>query len=151
MDGMRRYFRSGSSSPLRRASVRAESRSEVSSKTSKIESRPDKTSTEYVATALLNPVVPPEEKQEYKEYVDQCAEMLDAPPDYTERKDQKVYENAIAMSTSGDDDFWLPPEKDLDTLYAFVEKASPLVSETIGSKDNLPITFNYEKWTSGCA
>ncbi|KAJ3557105.1 hypothetical protein NM688_g1653 [Phlebia brevispora] len=147
MDGVRRWIRAGS--PLRRPNVRIESRHEASLKASKLDHRPDKTSTEYIATALLNPVVPPEEKQEYKEYIDQCREMLDTLPEYAERKDQQVYENAVALATLGDDNTWVPPEKDVDTFYTFVEKGTPLVAESAGNKEVLSITFNYEKWIAG--
>ena len=147
MDGVRRWIRSGS--PLRRASIRVEARNEASAKTSKLDHRPDKTSTEYIATALLSPVVPAEEKQEYTEYIDQCREMLGTIPDYAERKDQQVYESAVAMATMGDDDMLVPPDKDIDSFYSFVDKASPLIAESTGSRENLPITFNYEKWIAG--
>ena len=147
MDGVRRWIRSGS--PLRRASVRVESRSDTSSKASKLDSRPDKTSTEYIATALLNPVVPTEEKQEYKDYIDQCQEILDVTADFAERKDQQVYESAIALATLEGDEESLPPEKDLETFYVYVDKASPQVAESAGNKELLPITFSYEKWISG--
>ena len=75
--------------------------------------------------------------------------MLDILPDYAERKDQQVYENAVAMATMGDDDMLVPLDKDIDAFYTFVDKASPSIAEYAGSKENLPITFNYEKWIEG--
>lgn len=118
-------------------------------KASKLESRPDKMSTEYIANALLNPVVPAEEEQEYTDYVVQCQEMLRTPPDYADRKDIKVYENAISLAALGDEEDIVVHDRDFDAFEVYVEKASPFVAEAAGSKEHLPITFNYEKWVAG--
>lgn len=147
MDGVRRWIGSGALSS--RASPHVESRNVPASKSSKLESRPDKMSTEYIATALLNPVVPPEEEQEYTVYVDQCQELLRSPPDFVERKDMKVYENAISLANLGDEEAITIQERDFDVYASYVEKGSPFVAEAIGSKELLPITFNYEKWVTG--
>ena len=150
MDGVRRWIRA--SSPMRRSSVRIESRASPTSSSNKLDPRPDRSSTAYLAGALLDPVVPAEEKQEYKDYIDQGQEMLDLPPDWAEPKDQLVYEHAIALAAAGEEDAderWIPPEKDVDVFCAFVEKGSPLVVETEGSQQFLPITFDYGRWTAG--
>ncbi|THG95141.1 hypothetical protein EW026_g6457 [Hermanssonia centrifuga] len=144
MDGVRRWIRAGS--PSKRNSVRAESRHEAGLKSSKSDQRPDKTSTEYIASALLDPVVPLEEEHEYKDYIDQCQDMLNAPPDYAERKDQKVYINAVALSALDDDDPWAVPDKELELFGVYMKKGSPYTAESAGSRENLPVTFNYEKW-----
>lgn len=147
MDGVRRWIGSGGAST--RASPHVESRNVPASKALKMESRPDKMSTEYIATALLNPVVPSEEQQEYTDYVDQCQEMLKLPPDYAERKDMKVYENTVSLASLGDEEAVVVQERDLDAYTMYVEKASPFVAEAVGSNQHLPVSFHYEKWIMG--
>ena len=147
MEGVRRWI--GSSSPTSRNIPHIESRNVPTSKTSKLEHRPDKMSTQYIATALLDPVVPEEELQEYSDDVEQCQEMLRAPPDYAERKDMKVYENTISLASFGDEEIIFVHERDLDNYATYAEKSSPYVAEAAGNKEKLPITFNYEKWLIG--
>ena len=137
MDGVRRWIRSGS--PLRRASVRVEPKSDTTSKSSKLDHRPDKTSTEYVATIHMNPVVSSGEKQEYEDYIEQCQEMLDVVPDLAESKDLKTYESAVALAGWGDDIQLNPPERDVHVMYAYLDKATSSTSD--------PVLFNYyDKW-----
>ena len=102
-----------------------------------------------MARASYNPVVSPEEKQEYTAYVEQCQEMLRTPPDYTEMKDMEVYENAVSLFGLGDDDIAVVSDRDFELYGAYVEKSSPQVAEASVSKEKLPVTFNYEKWIAG--
>ncbi|KAI0340121.1 hypothetical protein BDW22DRAFT_1379536 [Trametopsis cervina] len=147
MDGVRRWITSGS--PSRRNNTHVESRHTPASKTSKLEHRPDKNSTEYIATALLDPVVPPEEEQEYTDYVEHCQEILMALPDYTERKDMHIYENAVALASFGEEDVIVTQERDFDIFDMYAERGSPSVAEAMGEKELLPVSFHYEKWLNG--
>ena len=152
MDGVRRWIRSGS--PLRHASIRAEPHADPNASSDSDAERVDKTSTEYIAAALLNPVVTAKEKKEYWDYVTQCEEMLDSQDmDCVEAKDQQLYANVVAVAAMGpveeDAQVWpTPTEKDIDIYYGYVEKANPFDDEVVGGKEFLPVAFNYEKWTT---
>ncbi|KAI0691187.1 polyphosphoinositide phosphatase [Cytidiella melzeri] len=147
MDGVRRWIGSGSSS---RNKQHVESRHAPASKTLKHEHRPDKNSTEYIATASLDPVVPPEEEQEYTDYVEHCQEIVMAQPDYTERKDMNIYENAVMISSLGDEeDVIVVIDRDLDVYEMYVDRGSPAVAEGFGDREFLPVSFHYEKWLNG--
>ncbi|THH30440.1 hypothetical protein EUX98_g3744 [Antrodiella citrinella] len=143
MDGVRRWI--GSSPASNRHSKRTESRQDPESGTSEAEHDPVyQYSTEVIATRLMDPIVTPDERAEYQEYIDQCMELLDAPPNGAERKDRKVYGAAIATGL-GEGGITMDPEVVDKDFVTFVER--PL--DATGRRDNLPITFNYEKWIAG--
>lgn len=115
-------------------------------KASKHEIRIDKSSTEYIAAALLDPIVPEDEQDEYRVYVEQCHELATAPPEYAGRKDQKVYEASVALAYHGEAALEDIKLKDRELYGAYVEKGRPFTAEVVGYRENLPITFDYEKW-----
>lgn len=148
MDGVRRWI--GSGSPSSRNKQHTESRHSPKSRTFKLEHRPDKTSTQYIATALLDPAVPPEEEQEYTDYVEHCQELVMARPDYTERKDMNIYENAVMIASLGDEeDVILVQERDFEIFELYIDRGSPAVAEGFGEKELLPVSFYYDKWING--
>ncbi|KAI0086625.1 SacI homology domain-containing protein [Irpex rosettiformis] len=148
MDGVRRWMTSGS--PSNRKKQHVESRHAPASKTSLLEHRPDKNSTEYIAISLLDPVVPPEEEQEYTYYVEHCQELVMAQPDYTVRKDMVIYENAVAVADIGDEDELITAQdRDLEIFEMYVDRSSPAVAMGFGDRELLPVSFHYEKWING--
>lgn len=148
MDGVRRWIASGS--PSSRNKQHVESRNAPASKTFKMEHRPDKNSTGYIATALLDPVVPPEEEKEYTDYVEHCQELVMAQPDYTVHKDMVIYETAVAITDMGDEDEVITvQDRDLEIFEMYVDRSSPAVAEGFRDRELLPVSFHYEKWING--
>jgi phosphatidylinositol 3,5-bisphosphate 5-phosphatase len=148
MDGVRRWIGSGASAT--RSKQHVESRHAPTSKTSKREHIPDKNSTEYIATALLDPVVPLEEEQEYTDYVVHCQELVMAQPEYTERKDMAIYENAVMIASLGDEEaLSTVHDRDLEIFGMYVDRSSPAVAVSFGDRELLPVSFHYEKWING--
>lgn len=136
-----------SGSPSSRNKPQIESRNAPSSNAAKLEHRSEKLTTEDVATALLNPVVPPGEKQEYTYYVEHCQELVMAQPDYTVRNDMIIYENVVAIADMGDEDEVITlQDPDLKVFEMYVDRSSPAVAEGFADRDLLPISFYYEKW-----
>ena len=110
----------------------------------------EKNSTEYIATALLDPIVPPEEEQEYTDYVEHCQEFVMAQPEYTERKDMAIYENAVMISSLGDEEEVITVhDRDLEIFEMYVDRCSPAVAEGFRDRELLPVSFHYEKWIVG--
>ncbi|KAH8107843.1 polyphosphoinositide phosphatase [Cristinia sonorae] len=143
MDGVRRWI--GSSPANNRHSKRTESRQDPESGPDEREYDPVyQYSTEFIARRLMDPIVTPEEEAEYQEYIDQCMDLLDAPPNGAERKDRKVYGAAIATGM-GEGDIEMTPEVLDKDFVIYLER--PM--DASGRRDNLPITFNYEKWLTG--
>ncbi|EKM53859.1 uncharacterized protein PHACADRAFT_209710 [Phanerochaete carnosa HHB-10118-sp] len=128
MDGVRRWMASGS--PTSRKSTHIETWYAPPSKVTKTELRPGKGSTEYIAAALLDPSVPPEEEAEYGAYVAQCQELSRAP------QDDLWHRSSVR-------------DKDVDLYAGYVEKGRPFTSDFAGEKEQLPIQFDYEKWLGG--
>lgn len=147
MDGVRRWITSGS--PTNRKSAHVEAWHVPPSKTSITELKPDKNSTEYIAVALLDPSVPPGEETEYGVYIAQCYELSRAPQEYAARKDQRTYEGAVSLASSGGSDTATVRDKDVETYVSHVEKGRPFTSDFVGEKERLPIQFDYEKWLGG--
>lgn len=144
MDGVRRWITSGS--PSTRKSAHIEHGHAPTSKASKHEIKVDKNSTEYIAVALLDPVVPEGEELEYNAYVEQCDELSRAPPELAGRKDQKVYEGAVILSSLGDESSELIKEKDNELYRVYVEKGRPYTADVVDGKETLPVVSDYEKW-----
>lgn len=71
-------------------------------------------------------------------------DLLDAPPNSAERKDRKVYGAAIATGL-GEGAIAMDPEVQDKDFVTYVERPR----NATGRRDNLPITFNYEKWIAG--
>lgn len=105
-----------------------------------------KNSKEYVAVALLDSVVPDEEELEYNACVEQCDELSRAPPKLARRKDQKVYEDTVVLSSLDDDSPELIKEKDNELYRAYVDKGRLYAAGVVGGKETLPIVSDYEKW-----
>ena len=145
MDGVRRWITSGS--PTTRKSAHVEPWHAPASKASKQEIKIDKSSTEHLAAALLDPVVPEEEELEYNAYVEHSR----APPELPGRKDQRMYESTVLLSVLGrDENIAAVREKDLEIYGTYVEKGRPYEAEVVNEKETLPIVFDYGKWlTSG--
>lgn len=71
-------------------------------------------------------------------------DLMDAPPNSAERKDRRIYGAAISTGL-GQGNIASDPEMADKDFVAYVER--PL--DASGRRDNLPITFNYEKWIAG--
>jgi len=140
MDGVRRWMGSGGSQ--RRITIRKDAHSDPTHKESGPEKDLPPHSTAAVAISLLDPTVSPDEEAEYEEYIEQSY----MPPDFVERKDRKVYEATVVIGLGEDVSALEVSEKG---YLAYVERASPEITEGPLSKDLLPITFNYEKWLNG--
>jgi phosphatidylinositol 3,5-bisphosphate 5-phosphatase len=148
MDGVRRWISSGS--PSNRKSTHTEHRNVPSAKASKYEIKPDKgpQTSEHMARAHLNPVVTPEEVRDYTIHVRQPEELSRAPPQSVRTEDQARYETMFALANCGDVDssFGVVEKGNVAVYSAYVEKARPYTAEAAGFRDNLPVTFDYEKW-----
>lgn len=149
MDGVRRWITSGS--PTARKSPHVEPWHAPASKASNQEIKVDKSSSEHIAAALLDPAVPLDEEREYGAYVEQCDELSRAPPNLAGRKDQRIYESTVLLSAlGGDESLGDVKEKDLEVYGTYIEKGKPYTAEVVNEKETMPIVFDYGKWlTSG--
>ncbi|KAG6879535.1 hypothetical protein C0992_001683 [Termitomyces sp. T32_za158] len=108
----------------------------------------DKYSTEGMATRLLDPTVSETEVAEYKGYIDQCQELLDAPSTVGERKNIEIYSNAVRTAAGEDMADWPWPEDPLPKYIAYVERGQKCYLDGKPG-EGCPVQFNYEKWLNG--
>jgi len=100
-------------------------------------------STEAIARQLLDPAVSDEEEEEYRGYVDQCQELIEAAVD---RKDRLVYQVAAKIAAGETD--WQHDVVD-EAFLNYVERGTTQYLEGASRKDALPVAFNYERWIGG--
>ncbi|GJE95428.1 hypothetical protein PsYK624_116120 [Phanerochaete sordida] len=120
MDGVRRWISSGL--PTSRKNTHIEPWDAPLSTASKAELKPDLTSTEFIAVALLDASVPAEEEAEYGAYVAQCTQLSPAPHESAARKDQRKYDAPITLATSTAD-----PDAAVDIYALYVKRARSFV------------------------
>jgi len=101
-------------------------------------------STELIARQLLDPIVSEEEEEEYRGYVDQCQELIEAAVD---RKDRIVYQ-AAARTATGETPDWQDDTAG-EAFINYVERGTTQYLDGAGRKDPFPVAFNYERWISG--
>ncbi|KAG6878055.1 hypothetical protein C0993_000378 [Termitomyces sp. T159_Od127] len=145
VQGMRQWMSSSPNAQTKDLSGDLASRSDPNN-TSALEL--DKYSTEGMATRLLDPTVSETEVAEYKGYIDQCQELLDAPSTVGERKNIEIYSYAVRTAAGEEMPEWSWPEDPLSKYIAYVERGQKCYLDG-KSGEACPVQFNYEKWLNG--
>ncbi|KAF7323248.1 Polyphosphoinositide phosphatase [Mycena chlorophos] len=141
VQGVRRFLGAHPSTTSKKNTKQSTIRDESSKRKPAAEpGEPDRHSTEAIARQLLDPVVSEKEEAEYRGYVDQYQELLDAPTTQGERKDLDIYSHAVRTAAGLGDAEWPEVPKE---FIAYVEHVPSQYRD--GRQEVLP-TFNYERW-----
>jgi len=142
MEGVRRWMGSQPTSSPQKTHGKPDSRADVTKALAEPEFNAH--STAVIARQLLDPAVSEEEEDEYRGYIDQCQELIEAAVD---RKDRMVYQ-AAARTATGETAAWQDEIVD-EVFLNYVERGTAQYLDGAGRKDALPVAFNYDRWIGG--